>query len=109
LPIQSRFIRHAGNEKSAPLPEFFYRSSYSLHTLITFPALCDSIESKRRYTIKAQALKVLIIGGLIIALMIPILMVKILVKERKSHRNEAISQVEKSWGSKTIITGVFIA
>ena len=49
--------------------------------------------------------RLLVVGGLILALLIPLAMVDGVLRERKSRRNEAIREITASWGLDQILTG----
>ena len=55
------------------------------------------------------SLKLLVIGIFVLILLIPSEMVQSLIRERESTRNEAISEIWRTWGDKQILAGPVIS
>ena len=60
-------------------------------------------ENKKNIGVKA-----LIVGGLIIALLIPTFLIDNLVRERQSRQDEAVKEISSKWAETQTITGPFI-
>ena len=54
-------------------------------------------------------LKVTIIGGLIILLLIPTLIIQFIIYERESRRAEVLREVTAKWGAQQRLTGPILA
>ena len=57
----------------------------------------------------AAAVKVVVIGLLALALLVPVLMIQSLVWERQGRRNEAVSAIAEGWGKRQSIAGPYLA
>lgn len=53
--------------------------------------------------------KLIFIGGLILLLQIPILMIQGLIRERETRKHEAIEDIASKWGGRQEMTGPFIS
>lgn len=51
------------------------------------------------------ALRILIVGCLIVLLLIPLWMIHFLISERQGYRNEAVKEISKSWAGPQTIAG----
>lgn len=56
----------------------------------------------------SKTIKVIIIGGLIILLMIPMFMIEDLISERGRTQEEAINEVSEKWSLAQTITGPYL-
>ena len=54
------------------------------------------------------ALRIILIASIIILLIIPMLMVQSLITDRQAYRQEAISDISKSWAGRQTIAGPII-
>lgn len=54
---------------------------------------------------ESVALRIILAGCLIILLAIPVWMIQSLISERQAYRNEAVSEISKSWAGKQSIAG----
>lgn len=61
----------------------------------------DSLDPLRR----SQLLRILVIGGLVLLLQIPIGMIRRVIGERQATRNEAVAEVSGSWGRAQHVVG----
>jgi inner membrane protein len=52
--------------------------------------------------------KMFVIGFLVLILLIPLFFVRDLIKERESTRNQAISEINDSWGAQVYLAGPFL-
>src|SRR5262245_16882024 len=57
----------------------------------------------------AAAAKVVVIGLLALALLIPVLMIQNLVSERQGRRNEAVLGIAEGWGKRQTVSGPYLA
>jgi inner membrane protein len=64
-----------------------------------------TVETEKRRFRDSLAVKIAIIGGLILILLIPLGMVSSLVSERQSRQKEAAKEVADSWGRPQVLAG----
>ena len=57
---------------------------------------------------ESVALRIIIIASIIVLLIIPLLMVQSLIADRQTYRQEAISEISKSWAGTQIVAGPII-
>lgn len=57
----------------------------------------------------AAAAKMIVIGLLALALLIPVLMMQGLISERQARRNEAVSGIAEGWGKRQSVAGPYLA
>ena len=66
------------------------------------------VESMIGKFLNSIAVKIGIIGGLILILLIPAAMVKSLIEERRGRQVEAINEISGKWGGSQVISGPVI-
>jgi inner membrane protein len=57
----------------------------------------------------ATAAKIAVIGGLALALFVPVGMIQSLIAERLARRNEAVSGIAEGWGKRQTVSGPYLA
>jgi len=50
-------------------------------------------------------LRLLLISGLVLGLLIPLVMVESLINERQNYRDDAVSEINRNWSAKQVLSG----
>jgi inner membrane protein len=58
---------------------------------------------------RSHLLKTLVIGGLALALLVPVAMIRDLIGERQARRNDAVHGIAEGWGRRQALVGPFLA
>ncbi len=69
----------------------------------------QTVSQKTTQLIKHSAsVKIVTIAILVLVLLIPMIMIKSLIRERENRRNSVVSEISEKWGGNQTITGPFI-
>lgn len=65
----------------------------------------DPIDSPRWVAASRTIFRLMAIGGLVLLLLIPLGMIRSVLRERQSSRNQAVAEIAGSWGAEQVVFG----